>query len=868
MIILISDHHTLPQKLEIALPTHIQVAHFNTLDQAKALIGERVECAVQGDLILVDATATPTNVTACYSLCQEMSAQHISLIAIIAQSTDREAVLQAGADDYLLTPLVPREIQNRLTYYLNNALHGFEELLKTIHHIHSGASPYALNRGVRSLAVTFNAEAAWLLLSKTTDTTELQLAGQFNLPARFKHNPNRLIKETEKYLAIPNDQNSTPRVVNISTSKTKKNQQKEASYYLIIPLKTAHQLMGVLILTYPNSLTISKIEQKNLTALGQNIGMLLDMFHRQEESQVHAMQNALLILITRVADKQSDLDATLSLMLELTTPLFNASGSNIWLFSSDQQRLELISSLSNRFSNRQTKQREIDQGLIGWVAKHQQSLSTLIASEDSRFDPNVDKIDDIDHYSLLAIPLRDRSQPIGVLAIHNENQTSFNEQDRILLEGVAALTASVVVNRQMWQELRDYADQQKVLYEMSQQIAVGLDLDGTLSRALYWVGRLVETEISLLWMIEPAKNNNVHTSTLRLVTTSGFESRDIDEVYANLEAGWVAQVMQHGRSVIVNNSADLDNFSDEFYRNFHIMPRNVISLPINYHGRIIGVISLLNKVDGGFSEADLTLLNTAVEIIAVAVGNAQLHKQTIDLIEERERLYNQMTQTERLVTVGRLTASLSHEINNPMQTIQGSLVLAMEELDDPVELKNYIQMSLNETKRVVQLVSRMRQLYQPRTDKPRPLDINSLLQEATAIGQRELKRKKVILELDLAEGMPRTIAIGHQLHLVFVNLILNLSDVISLSGRGILRLRTLALPEQIRIEFCTDANSIELEKWIAALQLESKPKMAEVSFGTSMSYDIIAAHHGSIYFKQHNQEAIWAIEIPISSLEV
>ncbi|MCB0208120.1 MAG: GAF domain-containing protein, partial [Anaerolineae bacterium] len=397
----------------------------------------------------------------------------------------------------------------------------------------------------------------------------------------------------------------------------------------------------------------------------------------------------------------------------------------------------------------------------------------------------------------------------------------------------------------------------------SQQIAVGLDLESTLNRTLYWSSRLVETEVSLLWMRPPSQPDMTEPQPLRLVATLGFDQKD--NISRNLEQSLAAQVVKEGQPIIVNDPASLSDFDSEIYRAWDINLHNIISLPINYHGDIIGAISLINKIGGPFNEADSTLLSTAVEIIAVAVGNAQLHKQTIDLMKDRERLHTQMTQTERLVTVGRLTASISHEINNPMQTIQGALTLALEELDDPEELTNYIQMSLSETKRVVQLVSRMRQIYRPRTEKPRRLDINDLIQDAVVIGQRELKRKKVNLELDLADNLPATVAIGHQLRLVFVNLILNLSDTISNAGKGILHLRSRALPDIIRIEFCTDIDSVDITQWVGVLQLEPKQKMAEVSFGASMSYDIVAAHNGSIYFRQRDREVIWLIEIPITA---
>ncbi|MCB9076180.1 MAG: GAF domain-containing protein [Anaerolineaceae bacterium] len=693
MIILITDQTTLPDTLAATLPTPVPVIHFESVIEANAYFDNSAQKPTRHDIILVDARGNTTVVADCRHLCRQMPAHPLPLIAIIDQAADREVVFEAGADDYLLWPLIPAEVQTRLSNYLNYALYGFDGLLKTIHQMNSGASPHTLNRGVKTLADTFNAAAAWLLLPKPANPVEFELAGQFNLPLLYRRNPQLLIEGNQAHLALSNLTTDAPLMVDVVVwGEVDPAETNGLSYHLILPLTSDQKLIGLLTLAYHSRPLISTVEQKKLLILGQNIGSLLDMFHRQEESQVHAMQNALLVLITRVVDEQSDLYTTLSSTLELATPLFNASGSQIWLLTGDKQGLELAASLSRRFSTDTVNYRPKDRGLVGWVAAHNQSLLTPVAVDDPRFDPAVDTIDGGEQYALLAVPLNHRAKPIGVIAIHNEKNIPFTEQDRILLEGVAALTASVIANRQLWQERRDY-------------------------------------------------------------------------------------------------------------------------------------------------------------------------------MEERERLYSQMTQTERLVTVGRLTASLSHEINNPMQAIQGALNLALEELDRPAELTNYIQMSLNESRQVVQLVSRMRQLYRPQSEKPRLLNINALIQDAVAIGRQELKRKKVDLVIDLEARLPLTVAVGHQLQLVFVNLMLNLGDVIGMAGQGVLRIRSRALPKVIQIAFCSDAAALDIERWHKTLQLEPQQKMAEVNFGTAMSHEIIAAHHGAICFKQHDQEVSWLIEIPISTSE-
>jgi len=256
-------------------------------------------------------------------------------------------------------------------------------------------------------------------------------------------------------------------------------------------------------------------------------------------------------------------------------------------------------------------------------------------------------------------------------------------------------------------------------------------------------------------------------------------------------------------------------------------------------------------------------------MIAVAVGNARLHTQTVTLMKEQERLHKQILQTERLATVGRLTASLSHEINNPMQTIQFALRLAKEELDNPQKLTTYLDMSMAESDRVVQLVSRMRQIYRPQSDVPELLDVNRLLQEAIAIAHKELKRRDITLKAHLAPELPLLTAIANQLYLVFLSLMLNLGDAIGACGGGQLQLRSQALLHTILIEFNTDApisfilNRATFEEKESPARTGPTLAQAEADFSLSLSQDILLAHGGSMEFKQQNGQTRCHIQLPL-----
>lgn len=251
--------------------------------------------------------------------------------------------------------------------------------------------------------------------------------------------------------------------------------------------------------------------------------------------------------------------------------------------------------------------------------------------------------------------------------------------------------------------------------------------------------------------------------------------------------------------------------------------------------------------------------------LLAAEVNARLgiYLRSCSMMEERERFHQQILQTQRLSTVGRLTATLSHEINNPMQAIKGALMLALEELDSPEELATYLHLCLEETKRVVKLLSRMRQIYRPQADVKEVFDLNKLLREAITLACKELRWQKIRLQTDLDPNLPRLRAVANQLQLVFLSLLLNLSDVIGAAGGGKLYLRSYTLPKTVQIEFSTDVPVAHLDNLMDTANPRSVSKELDPTFGLSFSRDIIAAQGGIIEFNRQGEQTIWRVGLPI-----
>jgi len=159
----------------------------------------------------------------------------------------------------------------------------------------------------------------------------------------------------------------------------------------------------------------------------------------------------------------------------------------------------------------------------------------------------------------------------------------------------------------------------------------------------------------------------------------------------------------------------------------------------------------------------------------------------------------------------------------------------------------------------VQLVGRMRQIYRPHTDAPETVELNHLLQEIITVARKEMRRQNTRLEVALMPDLPPVWASANQLHLVFLNIALNVCQMIGDNGGGELLIRTYTVLPMVRIEFTTAVSLIPIASLTKILQGEMSK---ETGFGFSLSRDITTAHGGTLHLFEQEEQATFRIELP------
>ncbi len=236
------------------------------------------------------------------------------------------------------------------------------------------------------------------------------------------------------------------------------------------------------------------------------------------------------------------------------------------------------------------------------------------------------------------------------------------------------------------------------------------------------------------------------------------------------------------------------------------------------------------------------------------------------LIKARSELAN----VARVTSLGVLTASIAHEVNQPLSGIitNASTCLRMLSADPPnVDgARETARRTIRDGNRASDVITRLRTLYSKKDLLPEPMDLNEATREVTSLSWSELQSKRVILRHELADDLPPVIGDRVQLQQVILNLLRNASD--AMSGVDD-RPRELL----IRTE-CDEGDRVRLSVKDAGVGFtaQAADKLFEAFFttkndgmgiGLSISRSIIEAHRGRLWAAANDGPgATFAFSIP------
>ncbi|MCD6518950.1 MAG: GAF domain-containing protein [Anaerolineae bacterium] len=424
------------------------------------------------------------------------------------------------------------------------------------------------------------------------------------------------------------------------------------------------------------------------------------------------------------------------------------------------------------------------------------------------------------------------------------------EFERLGEQGVRSAKEMAELVLSLQEDFRQLTRQRKELsslYEVARDLTGASELGCLLESIIDKALELVKAERGFVVLARPEGGYYV-------AAARRFDSAALDAQKEGFSSSLIERVLQSREPILTTNVQADERF--ELSQSIILQDiRSVLAVPLIARGELLGAIYVDTRMETRhFSEADLRLLQMMASQAAMAIRGAKLYEdlkesneQLQSTLEELREAQEQLIQAERLAAVGRLAASVAHELRSPLMVMRNSLyylerLVSLGKLDNPEILRRYFGKLDAEIERQSKIINDLLFFSRNRPRRLSDVDVNALLEETLL---RVSMPESITVHKELEPSLGPLRADGDQLQQVFLNLITN--AVQAMPEGGVLTLRSRAEEGgYVVIEVSDTGVGIPEENIDKLFEPFFTTKPSGIGLGLSVVQSIVEGHKGYV----------------------
>ena len=481
----------------------------------------------------------------------------------------------------------------------------------------------------------------------------------------------------------------------------------------------------------------------------------------------------------------------------------------------------------------------------------------------------------------LGVPLLSKGDVVGVIFVAKTAPKPYTEKQIELVTTFGDQAVIAIENTRLLSELRESLQQQTATADVLKVISRStFDLQTVLDALVESAARLCEAEMAAITRLQGSSYQHAASCGL---TPEAHEQ--LSHIPIELNRGSVTgRTALEGKVVhILDAQSDAEfNFVDSIKR---IGFRTILGVPLLRDGTVIGVIVLMRKTVRPFTDKQIELVSTFADQAAIAIENVRLFdsvqartRELAKSLEDLRTTQDRLVQTEKLASLGQLTAGIAHEIKNPLNFVNNFSGVSTELIDELQEALK--EVSLNEKRRgeitelmdtlrgnldkVVQhgkradaIVKNMLLHSREGSGEHRPVDINALVEESLNLAWHGARAEKqgfnITMEQSLDPAAGELDVYPQEITRALLNLISNgfyAATKRKAEANGdyepTLSAGTRNLGDRVEIMIRDNGTGIppEVKDKLFNPFFTTKPAGEGTGLGLSISHDIIVKQHG------------------------
>jgi signal transduction histidine kinase len=483
--------------------------------------------------------------------------------------------------------------------------------------------------------------------------------------------------------------------------------------------------------------------------------------------------------------------------------------------------------------------------------------------------------------TLIAIPMLKEDELVGAIVIYRQEVRPFTEKQIALVTNFAAQAVIAIENARLLNELRESLEQQTATADVLKVISrSAFDLKIVLDTLLRTAGRLCEGDMGV---ISRRKGDRFYRTVAYGLPDDLSELIEDQPVELSRDSG-SGRALLEGK-VIQIRDIEADTEYTHPSRGTGAF-RTLLGVPMLRDGVPVGVMTLMRKSVHPFTDKQIELVSTFADQAAIAIENVRLfdaeQQRTRELTKSLEDLrtaQDRLVHTEKLASLGQLTAGIAHEIKNPLNFVNNFSAVSIELIDElrealgGVHLDSKLRAEISEIadtlqgnldkvvqhgKRADAIVKNMLLHSRQGSGEHRTVDINALVDESLNLAYHGARAEKqgfnIALERSFDPAAGEIDLFPQEITRALLNLISNgfyaaTKRKVEANGgdyEPTLAATTKNLGDSVEIRIRDNGTGIppEAREKLFNPFFTTKPAGQGTGLGLSISHDIIVKQHG------------------------
>jgi PAS domain S-box-containing protein len=390
-----------------------------------------------------------------------------------------------------------------------------------------------------------------------------------------------------------------------------------------------------------------------------------------------------------------------------------------------------------------------------------------------------------------------------------------------------------------------------ILNAISKTVSSSLNLDEILKSTIDKTLEVLESDSVRIYLLDKKRK------ILKLVAHKGLSAKLINEPFMqhrNPGDGLLGQTILDGETRLVDNFLRADDpYVDSILEEgLH----STAYIPLSTKGELTGVMCVSSHYPVEFAAGYIEFLTAIGSQIGVAVDNANLYENIKRAYEDLKDAQEQIVQSEKLASLGKLAATIAHEINNPLAAVLTyiRLMIKLKERNEfssnrLEDISRYLTTMESETARCGEIVKNLLAFSRQSKITIKRHRIGDIIDKSLSLISHDLEMKEIKLKKTIEPGLPDVNCDFQQIQQALLNIMYNASDALNEGGTLTVTANRKAGTEKFLEVTVSDTGrgiAEEDKEKIFDPFFTTKEGEKNVGLGLSVVYGIITRHNGSI----------------------